>query len=307
MASSSQRLRFVILLTTTLCGAGNMYYKSVKPEDFLIGALLPVHQSPHTTDIASRACGNIWEGPGIQRLEAALQIIDEINARVDLLPNSTLGIQIRDTCWYPPIALEQASHFIKLSAWLDGEYMDMPYPYKRKDADECDQEEAKRNLVAVLGPSATAGAAEVQSLLRLFKIPQIGYSSTDQELGVRERYGYYVSVVPLDDGEVRAMIDLVERFNWTYVSGVFTDSDGASRAGLDTFKTLATERGICVSQSLPVPAAAVDADYEEAVTALLDTPKARVVICFCATDTVRGLLAAMHSQNVSGQFTLVAR
>ncbi|CAN7988892.1 unnamed protein product, partial [Ixodes hexagonus] len=306
MASSSQRLRFVIFLTTTLCGAGNMYYKSAKPEDFLIGALLPVHQPPHTTDIASRACGNIWEGPGIQRLEAALHIIDEINARVDLLPNSTLGIQIRDTCWYPPIALEQASHFIKLSAWLDGEYVDMPYPYKRKDSDECDQEEAKRNLVAVLGPSATAGAAEVQSLLRLFKIPQIGYSFTGQELGVRERYGYYVSVVPLDDGEVRAMIDLVERFNWTYVSGVFTDRDGASRAGLDTFKTLATERGICVSQSLPVPAAAVDADYEDAVTALLDTPKARVVICFCATDTVRGLLAAMHSQNVSGQFTLVA-
>lgn len=304
MASWAVQHLFLLLWTATMCGAVNMYYKSTKPEDFLIGALFPVHQPPHTTDTVSRACGNIWEGPGVQRLEAALRTIDEINARTDLLPDTTLGIQIRDTCWYTPIALEQASHYIKLSAWLGSEYVDMPYPYQRKDSDECDQGETKKNLVAVLGPSATAGAAEVQSLLRLFKIPQIGYSFTGQELGVRERYGYYVSVVPLDDGEVRAMIDLVERFNWTYVSGVFTDRDGASRAGLDTFKALATQHGICLSQALAVPADAVEADYEDAVTALTDTPKARVVICFCAKETVRGLLAAMRSQNVTGRFLL---
>ncbi|XP_029838725.4 metabotropic glutamate receptor 1 [Ixodes scapularis] len=38
----------------------------------------------------------------------------------------------------------------------------------------------------------------------------------------------------------------------------------------------------------------------------MDTPKAKVVICFCATGTVKGLLAAMRRQNVSGHFILVA-
>lgn len=87
----------------------------------------------------------------------------------------------------------------------------------------CEEVDVAKNLVAVIGPLAAAGAAEVNSLLSLFRIPEIGYSFTGQEMGLRGRMNFYVSVVPMDQAQARAMIDLVRHFNWTYVSVMYTD------------------------------------------------------------------------------------
>ena len=51
----------------------------------------------------------------MHRIELFLRTIDEVNANPDLLPNITLGCDIRDSCWYPPVALEQSIDFIKNS------------------------------------------------------------------------------------------------------------------------------------------------------------------------------------------------
>lgn len=215
----------ILLLSARETGTVNFYYKSAEPEDFLIGALLPVHQSPETTKIPSRACGAIWGGPGVQRVEAALQAIDDINSRSDILPNSILGVQIRDSCGYSPIGLEQASRMATLSAWQDTEYLDQPYPYTRRELDECDSEEARNNLIAVIGPSSTSGAADIQSLLVLFGIPHVGYDFTGQDIGLRERNGSYVNIVRTNQAEAQAMVSVVAYFNWTYISTAYTNGE----------------------------------------------------------------------------------
>ena len=51
----------------------------------------------------------------MHRIELFLRTLDEINANPRLLPNITLGCDIRDSCWYPPVALEQSIDFIKNS------------------------------------------------------------------------------------------------------------------------------------------------------------------------------------------------
>ncbi|KAK8726660.1 hypothetical protein OTU49_009979, partial [Cherax quadricarinatus] len=58
-------------------------------------------------------CGEIREQYGIQRVEAAFMAIDKINEDPRLLPNITLGVEIRDSCWYSSIALEQSIEFIR--------------------------------------------------------------------------------------------------------------------------------------------------------------------------------------------------
>jgi len=60
-------------------------------------------------------CIQIWEQYGIQRVEVMLRTLDEINANPSLLPGVTLGCNVRDTCWYAPIALEQSIDFIRNS------------------------------------------------------------------------------------------------------------------------------------------------------------------------------------------------
>jgi Receptor family ligand binding region len=45
--------------------------------------------------------------------------LDKINKDPNILPNVTLGWDIRDTCWFPPIALEQSVDFITYSIASD--------------------------------------------------------------------------------------------------------------------------------------------------------------------------------------------
>lgn len=83
------------------------------PGDLVIGALIPVHDAPSLKQTQSRTCGDVREQYGIQRVEAAFQTIDKINKDDKILPNISLGIEIRDECWYSPIALEQSIEFIR--------------------------------------------------------------------------------------------------------------------------------------------------------------------------------------------------
>lgn len=81
--------------------------------DLVLGALFPVHHAPSPKQAQKRICGEVREQYGIQRVEAAFKTVDEINERKEILPNMKLGIEIRDSCWNSPIALEQSIEFIR--------------------------------------------------------------------------------------------------------------------------------------------------------------------------------------------------
>lgn len=69
--------------------------------------------------MGSEKCGGIWEQYGVQRIEAFLMVLDEINNDPSLLPNIELGCDIRDSCWYTPKALEESKDFIRSSFFGD--------------------------------------------------------------------------------------------------------------------------------------------------------------------------------------------
>lgn len=82
--------------------------------DFIIGALFSVHHQPKQKRAGnSLKCGGVREMYGIQRIEVTFQTIDHINNDPTILPNVTLGVEIRDSCWYAPVALQQSIEFIR--------------------------------------------------------------------------------------------------------------------------------------------------------------------------------------------------
>ncbi|XP_070188669.1 uncharacterized protein [Littorina saxatilis] len=81
--------------------------------DIILGALFPVHHHPPIQTAYSRVCGKIREYYGIQRIQAFIRTVDQINRNNSILPGIDLGWDIRDSCWYSAIALEQSIDFIQ--------------------------------------------------------------------------------------------------------------------------------------------------------------------------------------------------
>ncbi|XP_076844279.1 metabotropic glutamate receptor 1 isoform X2 [Brachyhypopomus gauderio] len=273
--------------------------------DVIIGALFSVHHQPSAERVAERKCGDVREQYGIQRVEAMFHTLDRINSDPELLPNVSLGCEIRDSCWHSSVALEQSIEFIRDSLisirddskdgsrWcIDGTPSNHPPP-------------TKKPIAGVIGPGSSSVAIQVQNLLQLFNIPQIAYSATSIDLSDKTLFKYFLRVVPSDTLQARAMLDIVKRYNWTYVSAVHTEGN-YGESGMEAFKELAAEESLCIAHSDKIYSNAGERHFDRLLRKLRERlPKARVVICFCEGMTVRGLLMAMRRRGVSGEFLLI--
>uniref|UniRef100_A0A6Q2Y1A5 Metabotropic glutamate receptor 1 n=1 Tax=Esox lucius TaxID=8010 RepID=A0A6Q2Y1A5_ESOLU len=294
----------------------NIYERSAVPRaaprsvarmdgDVIIGALFSVHHQPSAEKVADRKCGEVREQYGIQRVEAMFHTLDRINADPFLLPNISLGCEIRDSCWHSSVALEQSIEFIRDSLisirddkdgskWcIDGAASNQPPP-------------SKKPIAGVIGPGSSSVAIQVQNLLQLFNIPQIAYSATSIDLSDKTLFKYFLRVVPSDTLQARAMLDIVKRYNWTYVSAVHTEGN-YGESGMEAFKELASQEGLCIAHSDKIYSNAGEKHFDRLLKKLRERlPKARVVVCFCEGMTVRGLLMAMRRLGVAGgEFLLI--
>ncbi|KAK2158786.1 hypothetical protein LSH36_164g07021 [Paralvinella palmiformis] len=187
--------------------------------DILIGALFPVHRQPSLKTAYTRQCGEIWEQYGMHRIEVFLKTLDEINSDPSILPNITLGCDIRDSCWYPPVALEQSIDFIKNSIASRERSLNRSGQASRQPGSP----PINKPIAGLIGPGSSTVTIQVQNLLSLFNIPQVGYSATSKDLSDKSLYKYFLRVVPSDKLQAKALVDLVMYFNWTYISTVYTE------------------------------------------------------------------------------------
>ncbi|XP_024122421.1 metabotropic glutamate receptor 1b isoform X3 [Oryzias melastigma] len=304
-----------VLLFQAFVWSKGKYERSVVPSsasrlvarmdgDIIIGALFSVHHQPSAEKVAERKCGEVREQYGIQRVEAMFHALDRINSDPTLLPNITLGCEIRDSCWHSSVALEQSIEFIRDSLisirddsdgskWcIEGTPSSQPPP-------------TKKPIVGVIGPGSSSVAIQVQNLLQLFNIPQIAYSATSIDLSDKTLFKYFLRVVPSDTLQARAMLDIVKRHNWTYVSAVHTEGN-YGESGMEVFKELASQEGLCIAHSDKIYSNAGEKHFDRLLRKLRERlPKARVVVCFCEGMTVRGLLMAMRRSGVSGELLLI--
>lgn len=188
-----------------------------KDGDIILGALFPVHRSPKDTTRYTRSCGEIWEQYGIHRTEMFFLTLEKINNDSAILPNITLGWDIRDSCWYSPIALEQSIDFIKNSiASIEQVQHNDSLPV-------CGTRKRGKPIAGLIGPGSSQNTIQVQNMLQIFQIPQIGYSATSMDLSDKNLYKYFLRVVPSDTYQASAMLDVVLRYNWTYISTVHSE------------------------------------------------------------------------------------
>ncbi|XP_067424636.1 metabotropic glutamate receptor 5 [Emydura macquarii macquarii] len=271
------------------------------PGDIIIGALFSVHHQPTVDKVHERKCGAVREQYGIQRVEAMLHTLDRINLDPTLLPNITLGCEIRDSCWHSAVALEQSIEFIRDSLISSEEEEGIV----RCVDGSSTSVRSKKPIVGVIGPGSSSVAIQVQNLLQLFNIPQIAYSATSMDLSDKTLFKYFMRVVPSDAQQARAMVDIVKRYNWTYVSAVHTEGN-YGESGMEAFKDMSAKEGVCIAHSYKIYSNAGEQSFDKLLRKLRShLPKARVVACFCEGMTVRGLLMAMRRLGLAGEFLLL--
>ena len=235
-----------------------------------MGGLFPLHKKSNERE---NACGAFSEVPGYQYMEAMLFAINEINTHPDLLPNITLGAQIYDTCQSKTIAADAAKKFIKITL----------------------EKESHKQLAGVIGALSSGVSETVANFLRVFEIPQISYASTSIILSNKDIYSYFLRVVAPDSFQAQAMVDIIKRFGWSYVSTV--NSHGAyGTKGMEEFWKTAQKNGICIDIKERLVAFPTQLEYEETIKRIFrraKQSKVSVLVVFGTQTDIRGLLEAV--------------
>ena len=117
-------------------------------KDFILGGLFPIHLD---ADFPQR---------GVERMEAMLYALDLINSDDFLLPNITLGYDIRDTGYLENIGLDEA--------------LDLIITGSRLDITSCQAiNNSNAPTLGIVGAAASRVSVPVAGLCRLFNIPQV--------------------------------------------------------------------------------------------------------------------------------------
>ncbi|XP_023690974.1 metabotropic glutamate receptor 7-like isoform X1 [Paramormyrops kingsleyae] len=297
MAMTSLRInRRAFWVTATLLGltlSQEIYAPhSIRVEgDLTLGGLFPVH----TRGLNGLPCGDLKKENGILRLEAMMYALDQINSDDEILPNITLGARVLDTCSRDTYALEQSLTFVQ--ALIQKDTSDV-----RCTNGEPPVFVKPEKVVGVIGAASSSVSIMVANILRLFQIPQISYASTAPELSDDRRYDFFSRVVPPDSYQAQAMVDIVKAMGWNYVSAVASEGNYGEK-GVEAFMQLSREAGgICMAQSLKIPAGYKQADFDKIIRQLLETRQSRVVVVFASDLDIQEILNATKRANLVGHF-----
>ncbi|XP_076042136.1 metabotropic glutamate receptor-like [Oratosquilla oratoria] len=246
------------------------------PGDLILGGLFPVHgksdKAPCSTSIYDR---------GLQRLEAMLYAVDLINNDTNLLPNITLGVNILDTCSTDSYALNQSLEFIRASL----NTMDTA-GLQCSDGKEPKMKYRVMPVRGVIGGSYSSVSLQVANLFRLFRIPQVSPASTAKALSDKSRFDFFARTVPPDTFQAMALMDVLQVFNWSYVSTIASEGS-YGELGMDVVHRMAAARNICVAVTEKIPHDADDSVFDAAVRSLLKKPSARAVVLFARAEDAR--------------------
>lgn len=245
----------------------------------MLGGEVPVHL-PGTSE---GECSELFTS-GLARTLAIIYAIEKINNDSTLLPNITLGYDIRDYCESLPRATQITFDFVQNNCNTNVTKSDM---------------KKKKSIVAVIGPTESRTAIVVAGILQTLNASGVSPSATSAELRSHD-YKHLFRMAPSDSFRAKAMADLVEHFNWTYVAAVGQD-DSFGRSGLWSIVKEAAVRNnsFCVAFTEFIPGESQLSSIRNIVTKLGRHENIRVVILWLYGSYEKYFLSEVIRQNLT--------
>ena len=253
--------------------------RSTSQHDFVLGGLFSIHDD---TDMCAT-----WRSRGVENIESMLFTIDRINADTELLPNISLGYDIRDTCHVDSVGLQETLDLVIRGSRLDyqGETDRLP-------------------TVGIVGPAASLVSIPSAGLGQLFKMPQVSYASSSPDLSDKERYGYFLRTIPPDNFQAQAIVDLLLQFNWTLVSIIYS-SNSYGIHGRDEILSLMIDNNICVEVDQGIGRDWTETEFKTLVEQLTES-SSDIVIGFMSEPDTAPLFDTLTTSESFRQFIWIA-
>ena len=288
MLSCILRPPLFILLFLPLTSS-NDGYRNYKDGDVIVGGLLSIHYSG-TNDQCTELSTT-----GLGYAEATIFAIEKINKNSTILPNVTIGYDLRDYCWSNARAMKIAYDFM-----CDGDPVHMSNQNISTSPTRYVKETKNKTISALVGPTESGSAVLVGSLLQVSDIPAISPIATSDELS-SQMYKDFFRTVPPDKWQAEVIADILELFNWTYVAAVGLD-DSYGQNGISALeKESYNRKTFCIAFSEYIPRLGHWDKTKQTVLKIKRRSEVAVIIIWLYGGYGSAFFAEATAQNLEGK------
>ena len=242
--------------------------------DVILGVLQTLHEKT-----SNDKCGRFYRN-GLDYVEAVIFAVNQINADESILPNVTLGYDIRDFCDNPAMAMKWAYAFVTNNYLND---LEEKYQMDARARGSCRHnvtdifEGISPPIAALIGPIDSDSSSAVTNLLQAVSMPIVSAIATSTELS-QARYDAFFRTVPADSQQAKAMADVIEYFQWSYVGAIVVDHS-YGRYGLRALEQESFERKtFCIAFTEYFPSSGYESKIEAIIAKLKKQKNIKVVI-----------------------------
>ncbi|XP_071396893.1 extracellular calcium-sensing receptor-like [Centroberyx affinis] len=260
-----------------------------KPGDVVLGGLFEVHYSSvfpelsFTSEPQQPRCQG-FDILGFRHAQTMAFAIDEINKNSILLPNVTLGYSLYDNCVTLGVGFRAA---LSLASGREEQFL----------LDETCL--GSPPVLGIVGDSSSTCSIAISSVLGLYKMPMVSYFATCSCLSNRQRFPSFFRTIPSDAFQVRAMLQILKWFGWTWAGLLVSDDDYGLHAARSFQSDLAQSGGGCLAYSEVLPWGNDPTEFRRIVDVMRKST-ARVVIVFAHESNMIDLMEEVVKQNVTG-------
>uniref|UniRef100_A0A8C5A186 G-protein coupled receptors family 3 profile domain-containing protein n=1 Tax=Gadus morhua TaxID=8049 RepID=A0A8C5A186_GADMO len=221
---------------------------------------------------------------GFRQAQTMAFAVDEINRNSQLLPNISLGYSLYDSCGKLGISFRAA---LSMTSGR-GEPFQLNQSCYRNPP-----------VLGIVGDSSSTRTIAVSSMVSLYRVPMVSYFATCSCLSDRSRFPSFFRTIPSDAFQVRAMLQILRRFNWTWFGLLISDEDYGRHAARSFQADLAESGGGCLAYLEVLPWVNDVAELRRIVS-IMKKSTSRVVIVFAHQSNMLNLMEEVIKQNVTG-------
>lgn len=277
----SENSRYCLVFVCFLYNCFSIHAPYLKG-DVVIGGLFVIH-----LENSEGQCTDL-DLKGLGRAQAMIFAIEKINNDSTILPNVSLGYDIRDYCGNVSKAMRITNDLFRKSSTCN------------------ETGERSKPVVALIGPEESSTALAIAGLLQVFGISAVSGTTTSPELS-SQTYNHFYRTMASDIFRVKAIADIIQNFNWTYVAAIGLD-DSYGRNGVWYLVEEAARRNnvFCVAMTEFISRKEPFQSIRNIVARVKQHKNIRVIVLWIYGSYEKTLRDEIKIQNLTGKVWLLS-